>query len=438
MISELLEETEAFVEQVQQQFEDASTWDMAKLEEGLREALLKDGCRILEGLLDQPRAMGKHVPLGKLHENRSKRVQSLLGPFELSRGYDQTEKGRMFPMDRLLGLSESYTPGLAKVMCRAAATDGSYDEAEETLRVYAGVNVPASQIRKIVQQISPQLGEWAKDREETRNEAVSTMYVAYDGTGVPMRKDQTKGRKGKKPDGSSGTREVKLGSVFTSQEFDEDGYPVRDPDSTTYVASFETAELFGARIRQEARLRGLSRALRIAILGDGAHWIWNLARINFPWAKQILDFFHACEHLSVLASALFPGQEEKVSEQVEKWKKWLENDNVLKMVAEAAKALPQHGPRRKIADREMEYFRSNAERMMYASFRKEGFFIGSGVVEAGCKTVVGKRTKQSGMFWNVDGAQNVLNIRCSILSDTYDQYWKYRRRLQMKNLNLAA
>ena len=86
----------------------------------------------------------------------------------------------------------------------------------------------------------------------------------------------------------------------------------------------------------------------------------------------------------------------------------------------------------------MEYFRSNAERMMYASFRKEGYFIGSGVVEAGCKTVVGKRTKQSGMFWNVDGAQNVLNIRCSILSDTYDQYWKYRRRLQMKTLNLLA
>jgi hypothetical protein len=80
MISELLEETEAFVEQVQQQFEDAGTWDMAKLEDGLREALLKDGCRILEGLLNQPRAMGKHVPEGKLHENRSKRVQSLVDP----------------------------------------------------------------------------------------------------------------------------------------------------------------------------------------------------------------------------------------------------------------------------------------------------------------------------------------------------------------------
>jgi hypothetical protein len=197
--------------------------------------------------------------------------------------------GRYFPMDRLLGLTDSYSPGLAKMMCRAAGTDGSYDEAEETLKIYAGVTVPASQIRRMVQHIGPDIDEWNGNRAESRCEAVPTLYASYDGTGVPMRKSETQGRKGKQPDGSSATREVKLGSVFTSQGVDEDSHPIRDPGSTTYVASFEKAEAFGSMIRQEARLRGLGKAKRVAVLGDGAHWIWNLARINFPQAKQILQ-----------------------------------------------------------------------------------------------------------------------------------------------------
>jgi hypothetical protein len=435
---ELLSETEAFIDQVQTQFEQAHTWDMSALESGLREALLKDGCRILEGLLNQPHALGRHTPAGTCHDNRSKRVQSLLGSFELTRGYYQTDAGRRFPMDEVLGLTDSYTPGLAKMMCRAAGTDGSYEEAEETLKFYAGLSVPASQIRRMVQRIAPDIAQWSGSREDVRSEATATLYVSYDGTGVPMRKSETQGRKGKQPDGSSATREVKLGSVFTAETFDEEGHPIRDPGSTTYVASFENAEAFGAMMRREARLRGLGRAKRAAVLGDGAHWIWNLATVNFPGAKQILDFYHACEHLSKLAVALFPDNDDMVTRFVRKWTKWLEKDKVLRITEEAHKYLPHHGPRRDVAVCEIGYFQSNAQRMMYESFRKKGYFIGSGVVEAGCKTVVGKRAKQSGMFWRVYGAQNVLDIRCSVMSDTYNQYWQARRDAQIQALNQAA
>lgn len=438
MLSELLAETEAFVDQVQAQFEQTSTWDMSTLENGLRAALLKDGCHILEGLLNQPGALGKHTPSGACHEHRTKRVQSLLGSFELTRGYYKNATERFFPMDGILGLSDSYTPGLAKVMCRAASTDGSYDDAQETLKIYAGVSVPASQIRRMVQQVGPDIAEWNRRREETRCEAVPTLYASYDGTGVPMRKSETQGRKGKQPDGSSASREVKLGSVFTSQGVDDKGHPIRDPESTTYVASFERAEMFGSLIRQEALLRGLGLAKRVVVLGDGAHWIWNLARINFPQAKQILDFYHASEHLSTLANALFPANEKKISAALKTWIKWLENDKVLRIAHEAQKLLPHHGPRRDTAVCEIGYFTGNAERMMYATFKKNGYFIGSGVIEAGCKTVVGKRAKQSGMFWRVYGAQNILNIRCSVISDTYDHYWKARRQTQIQALDAAA
>lgn len=438
MLSELLSETEAFVEQVQGQFEQSSTWDMAALESGLREALLKDGCRILEGLLNQPHALGRHTPSGTCHGNRSKRIQSLLGSFELTRGYYQTGAGRHFPMDEVLGLTDSYTPGLAKMMCHAAGMDGSYEEAEETLMYYAGVSVPFSQIRRMVQRVGPDLAQWSNSREEARNEAASTLYASYDGTGVPMRKSETRGRKGKQPDGSSATREVKLGSVFTSETLDAEGNPVRDPDSTTYVASFGNADAFGAMIRQEARLRGLGLAKRVAVLGDGAHWIWRLARINFPGAMQILDFYHACEHLSKLADALFPNNDGINARFVRKWTTWLETDKVLRITEDAKKRLPHHGPRRDAAICEIGYFQSNAQRMMYASFKRQGYFIGSGVVEAGCKTVIGKRTKQSGMFWRVKGAQNILDIRCAVMSDTYNLYWQSRRQAQLKALDQAA
>lgn len=437
-MSELMTETEAFVEQVQAQFEHSGSWDMQTLENGLREALMKDGCHILGALLSQPYALGRHKPAGTCQGRRSKRVQSLLGPFELNRGYYKSASGRCFPMDEVLGLTDSYTPALAKMMCHAAGTDGSYDEAEETLKVYAGVMVPSSQIRRMVQRIGPEVAQWSGNRDEPRRETASTLYVSYDGTGVPMRKSETRGRKGKQPDGSSLTREVKLGSVFTSKSFDNEGIPVRDPDSTSYLASFENSEKFGGMMLREARLRGLGNAKRVAVIGDGAHWIWNLARMNFPQAKQVLDFYHACEHLSKLAHALFKADDEAVGKQSRKWIKWLEKDKVLDIVAEARKHLPHHGPRRATALTEIGYFEMNAARMMYASFRQEGYFIGSGVVEAGCKTVVGKRTKQSGMFWKISGAQNVLDIRCSVRSGTYDNYWQYRWQKQVDALRTVA
>jgi hypothetical protein len=433
----VLGETQAFVRQIEKLFEVEGTWDMAQLEDGLREALLKDGCRILEALLNQAGALGTHQPEGRLHERRTRRVQSVLGCFELRRGYYRDTE-HAFPMDRLLGLTESYTPGLLRLMCLAAATDGSYEEAEQTLGVYAGLEVPASQIRRMVQQVGPDLAHWSPQREESRKAAVPTLYVSYDGTGVPMRKEETRGRKGKQPDGSAITREVKLGCVFTSHGADENGQPLRDPDSTTYVASFDPAEAFGARMRQEAVLRGYSRCQRAAVIGDGALWVWNLAQVNFPQARQILDFYHACEHVSVLASALFPNQSDRIAKQVKKWKSLLEKDRLEKMLNEARQKMPHHGPRRETAEREINYFASNASRMRYATFTREGYFIGSGVVEAGCKTVVGKRTKQSGMFWRIPGAQHILDIRCAVLGNTEEAYWLYRHTRDLQALRPAA
>lgn len=410
---------------------------MAALEAGLKQALMRDGCRILEALLNQPAALGEHEPTGTLHDRRRRTVHSLLGTFELTRGYYLCEEGNCCPMDEVLGLIDSYSPGVAKLMCHAAGMDGSYDEAEQTLELYAGVRVPASQIRRIVQELGPELEAWSEGRNEARCEQVANFYVSYDGTGVPMRKEETKGRKGKQADGSSVSREVKLGCVFTSTSNDPEGRPVRDPESTTYLASFEPAEDFGLCILKEARLRGLGKADKVIVIGDGAQWIWKQAGINFPGAIQILDYYHAREHLSVLVEAVFPAEDER-GKQLNKWIDLLDEGKAEKIAILAEENKARSGKRRSTADREIEYFRKNTERMQYAHFKEQGLFIGSGVVEAGCKTVVGKRTKQSGMFWNIRGAQNILDIRCAVLSDTYDDYWGCRKASQGQMLKAAA
>jgi hypothetical protein len=426
-------ETQSFINLVQEQLENSKDLDMAVLEHGLRKALFSDGCKILEGLLNQPKALGSLVPHGKFHERRTRNVQCLLGTFELERGYYKTSEGWYAPMDSKLELIGKYTPGLAKMMCHAAGTDGSFAEAEETLLVYAGVKVPASQIRAVAQGIGTEITKWSSVREEPRNKEVPTMYISYDGTGVPMRKEETQGRKGKQPDGSSATRELKLGCVFTSHGFDKDGNPLRDADSTTYVASFNPAAEFAPILLNEAKLRGLEQAQRKVVLGDGALWIWNQASMLFPEAIHILDYYHAKEHLSVLASSVFPDKH-KSRILFNKWVKWLDRNKVLRIAKDAEAKLPSRGHRRNVGEREIQYLRPNSKRMMYATFKKEGYFIGSGVIESGCKTVVGKRTKQSGMFWQVQGAQNVLNIRCSIIGNTYDKYWEYRHQTEKTKL----
>lgn len=432
-----MSETAAFALAAQQAFEENGSWDMAALESGLRQALMRDGCHILEALLNQPAALGEHEPDGILHDHRTRTVHSLLGSFRLIRGYYRNEEANSCPMDDVLGLVGSYSPGLAKLMCRAAGMDGSYDEAEQTLGLYAGVDVPASQIRCMVQAMGPELKQWSETRTETRCERTPRVYISYDGTGVPMRKEETQGRKGKQADGSSASREVKLGCVFTSTATDKEGRPLRDPQSTTYLASFESAEAFGLSMLKEARLRGLGKAEKAVVIGDGAHWIWRQAGMNFPAAIQILDYYHAREHLGVLAEAVFPAEEER-SRELGKWIDLLDQGHVEKIADLAGEKKARNGKRRAAAEREIEYFRKNAKRMQYARFKEQGLFIGSGVVEAGCKTVVGKRTKQSGMFWKIRGAQNILDIRCSVLSDTYDDFWVWRKTTQAQALKLAA
>ena len=252
------------------------------------------------------------------------------------------------------------------------------------------------------------------------------MYISYDGTGVPMRPEELIGVKGKQADGSAKTREAKLGCVFTQTVIDEDGYPIREPDSTTFVGAIETAEAFGWRMYGEARRRGVARTQRVVILGDGAEWVKNLAEMHFPRAVPIIDLYHAREHVSALCRTLFGSKEKKMERRRQRWWALLDAGRIETIVAQARLYLPEDPEEKKLAEVEIRYLDKNKERMRYIEFRAQGLFVGSGVVEAGCKTIIGQRLKQSGMEWSVRGANAIIALRCVMKSNRLEDYWESR------------
>ena len=250
--------------------------------------------------------------------------------------------------------------------------------------------------------------------------------VCMDGTGVPVVKKETLGRKGKGEDGQAKTREVKLGCVFTQTGIDDQSRPVRDEMSTSYTGSIETAEIFGQRIYREAMRRGMNFAGETVVIGDGAPWIWNIADEQFYGAIQIVDLFHAREHYWNVARAFFGHEKVRLQQWTEERRKELDDGRPEAVIVAIKSCLTLYGHNQAICEREMCYFEKNKERMRYATFRKKGLFVGSGVLEAGCRTVVGQRLKQSGMHWTVKGANSIIALRCNILSNRWEDFWEYR------------
>jgi hypothetical protein len=292
--------------------------------------------------------------------------------------------------------------------------------------VLAGLPVDARQIQRIISEMAPRMSQWRAGQGPVFNPAAGDIFcVGTDGTGAPMRRKELRGRKGKRG-GRAHTREVKVGTVFTHRRLARpDQRPERDYQSTSYIADIVCAKDFGALLRAEALRRGIARASVVVFLGDGAAWVWELARINFPNAVCILDYYHACEHLTLLAEALYGEGSALARKRSRQWRKALLKDKVSQVITQAQADLPRRSDLGKLAKKQIAYFQRNRSRMSYQTFRQAGYFIGSGVVEAGCKTVVGQRLKQSGMLWSRRGACHLLTVRCALLSGWFDDFWKH-------------
>lgn len=415
--------------------------DLEALEIALRDSLHRAGGSFLEQLLNtdwQERARGcvlcaqQHVtrPVGK----RSKKVLTVVGEIQLRREYYHCEKcgqGRV-PRDEDLDIVGSgFSPGVRRMMARVGSKE-SFEEGRQDLECLAGLTVTSKQVERIAEQVGEEverrnqkdLRDCAEGTLEEQPPSGPTIYIAMDGTGIPMVLEALEGRQGKQ--GAAKTREAKLGCVFTQSQLDEKGRPVRDKDSTSYCGAIETAELFGQRTHMEAKRRGVERAQKVVVLGDGAPWIWNLAESYFPQAVHIVDLFHARQRLSDTAKLLFSAHPSQAESWQEEQSLLLDQGQIALVAMNMRQQMHSRPELAESLEKMANYFETNASRMKYDEFRRQALFVGSGVMEAGCKTVVGQRLKRSGMRWTLRGANAIMALRCLELSGRMDSFWEQR------------
>jgi hypothetical protein len=420
--------------------------DLEAVEGSLRAALHQAGASALSELLqfEAPPPDQRQLPCvcghrAQYRELRSRPVLTVVGWVRMNRPWylcDRCHEGQ-FPADEALDIKGTdFSPGVRR-MEAMVGQEAPFDRGRQQMKVLAGLEITAKSVERTAEAIGAEIA--ANEQSAIRRaiqldlpviigKPIPFLYVQMDGTGAPVVKKETEGRKGKTDGQPAHTREVKLGCVFTQTAWDKEGYAIRDADSTTYTGAIETAEEFGKRIYLEAWNRGWSRAEKKVVMGDGAEWIWNLADLHFPGAIQIVDLYHARQHLWDLARKLHPN--DTISQKL--WikahqKRLLDKGKIEKLVLSLRSTESTNA---EVLDRirtEADYFERNADRMRYPKFRRQHLFVGSGVIEAGCKTVIGSRLKQSGMFWTVRGANSIIALRCCHLNGRFEDYWESRR-----------
>lgn len=409
----------------------------------MRSALHRAGAAALTELLQfpAPAANQRRLPCPCGHqahdrELRSKLILTALGKVDVSRPYyvGPACHAGQFPADRELDIENTeFSPGVRRMQA-VVGQEAPFDHGREQMKVLAGLEVTAKSVERTAEAVGADLAQ--REQQEIQKalqldlpvvagEPIPIWSVQMDGTGVPVVKKETVGRPGKTEGQPAHTREAKLGCVFTQTTWDAEGCPIRDPDSTTYTGAIETAEAFGRRIYAEAWKCGWNRAQKKVVMGDGAEWIRNLTAEHFPEALQIVDLYHARQHLWEVARRLYPEDEGQRKAWMKVHQKRLLDKGKIEKLVRRRRAIDSASPEvvQKIHT-EADSFEKNAERMRYPEFRRQHLFIGSGVIEAGCKTVIASRLKRSGMFWTVRGANAILALRCSHLNGRFEDYWE--------------
>ena len=419
--SAVLEAVRADLERLWGDLTGAADVDLEAAEGAVRDGVLAIGARVLEAGL-AARGSGKAgarraCPCGgsaSFEGYRPKGVQTVVGWITLRRAYYACAScghGHC-PLDAALGVArDGLSPGVRRLASQLGALL-PFAGAAQTLEDTARVRLSASTVRGVTEAVGARheaavaadiAAAWAVGLPPARGVPPERLYVAMDGVRIL---------------GADGAgREVKVGVVV----------PVRRTaggerrEAASYAAGLEPAAAFGQRLALEAHRRGLERAGLVAVLGDGAEWIWNLAAEHFPTALQIVDWFHASERVWDLGRALHGEGTAETTAWVEAQLARLAQGQAATLAAEW-QALACRGEALAVRDAQVTYFTNQAPRMAYARYRTAGWDIGSGMVESACKRVIAAREKGPGMRWSEAGAHTVAAVRVLLLNDQWDSY----------------
>lgn len=415
--------------------------DFEALEVAVRQQVLQLAGRAVQQRLNADRSdeRGSRIPCrcgGEAHfaGRRTKQFHSVLGGLRLERAYYHCPacgQGRC-PRDGHLGMENT---SLSPALTRMTGTVGamvSFQEGSELLRELAGVLVDAKQVERTAEALGQEIAEDELRHSEPSDTLAlpETPYLGIDGTGIPLRAEELEGVMGK-TEGGAKTREVKLCTIWSAESCDAEGVPIRDEGSVSYSAAIESAFIpniakerspFAQRVWRESQRRRFTQAARTVTLGDGASWIWNLVAELFPEAIQIVDRFHAKQHLSELGKALYGPAHPRAAPWAKRRHEELDSGKFRALLAAIRRQLPGSEEARRC----LHYFQTNRERMRYPEFHAQGLCTSTGVVQAGCKVAIGTRLKRAGMHWTMRGSNAIIALRCSKLSGRFQDFWERR------------
>jgi hypothetical protein len=230
-----------------------------------------------------------------------------------------------------------------------------------------------------------------------------------------------------------GWKELKVGCVFdlgvqlaVNTDTGEPVEVVRAAE-TSYAAQLGSPSPFGELLWKEARRRRWDQALDTQVIGDGAPWIWNLANLHFGDSHQVVDWYHAKDHLAAAVRLLHPTDETAFAKSLASLETLLYRGHARQLADSLDQAATSHPAQAAGLHREAAYFRTNQRRMNYMELREGRWLIGSGAVESGAKQYKARFTGP-GMRWSRQGLENLIPIRSAVLSGRFDHVWDTVRR----------
>jgi hypothetical protein len=348
-----------------------------------------------------------------------KRIVTLHGERVVTRSYYYCGHCRsgFCPVDEILGLDGGCTSIAVRARIARLAAMVPFGRCSTELSHLCGISVSAKTVERVAELVGSRIGKDVSELEayvlsgEAKESelAPERLYITVDGAMAPIK---------------GGYRECKVGAVYQAR-VDARGEVVAY--GIEHAGTFGDAEAIGDRLYALAFMRGVENCRDIVALGDGGRWIWKQVANNFPKATQILDFYHAAEHLSEVANAWYGAGTKKAQEWLQersldflegRWERVMRSIRAWKPV-EAEDIKTKHD--------NLGYFRRNRERMHYDDYRARGMHIGSGIAESSCKCLVQARLKGSGMRWTEDGAESILQLRRLWLDAPDTDFGQYAR-----------
>jgi len=320
----------------------------------------------------------------------------------------------MYPVEKEFKiLEDTCFPEVKEMVCYTASIE-PYASSQEVLKKLSNINISTAEIQKITKEVGNEL---VKKENELINQPakyispkkkIDKMAISMDGAMVNT---------------IEGWKEVKSGVIYEFREKEDSTISF----NKSYISRIENCDDFKKRLKEEARRRSFIDVKELITIGDGAKWIWDIVEKDYPLSIQIVDWYHAKQHLYNIINLLYEkNSNEEVNHFTEKITELLYNGNIeclkkeihekilkLNIIDDVGKLSNIHT--------EIDYFVNNEKRMKYGYFKTKGYPIGSGIIEATCKQLVQLRLKRNGMKWTKKGAHCILQLRCYNLGNRWNE-----------------